>query len=348
MKRYLNYSKFVLTTIIFLLISFSYQNRQNIFNSSDTYFPYALTLLNGNILIVINDGIHFFDSLVETEETSKAKYFDSKIDSEADNDKTTFAQFSQDDGGYIMVLAKNIIYFFEAEGIFIYSIDLSESINGNYYNLLPYKKEGDYLHYVIFHLNTQEKNFTIHHFKFEISSHLNSKVISKEVSVILNNSQGAPNSISGGSCLFLLSSNKDILVCFYSVDFPIEFQSRAFDPQNEFEEIDEYAKYIFEGYSSRTTDFLIAKTNKDKEKAFILMLKGNKLYKMIFDFNGFSEQKEVIIEENLSFSIDFYKNRLVYFEQTEEFVYVSNTYAVPQIPLAIFNNDFTLKEKGKY
>jgi hypothetical protein len=74
MKRYLNYSKLVFTTIIFLLISFSYQNRENIFNSGDTYFPYALTLLNGNILLVINDGIHFFDSLVETEETSKVIY----------------------------------------------------------------------------------------------------------------------------------------------------------------------------------------------------------------------------------------------------------------------------------
>ena len=348
MKRYLNYSKLVFTTIIFLLISFSYQNRENIFNSGDTYFPYALTLLNGNILLVINDGIHFFDSLVEAEETSKVIYFDSKIESELDYDKTTFDQFSEDDGGYIMVLAMNKIYFFDNEGNYIYTIDLSDTINGNYYNLLPYKKEGNYLHYVIFHLNTEANNFIIHHFKFEISSHLNSKLISKEVSVIINYTQAAPNSISGGSCLFLLYSNKDILVCFYSVFYPTEFQSRAFDPQNEFEEIDEYAKYSFQGYNSPIADFLIAKTNKDKEKAFILTLRGNILYKMIFDFNDFPEQEQVIIEENLSFSTDFYKNRLVYFQQTEEFVYVSNTYAIPRIPVAIFNDDFTLKEKCKY
>ena len=98
--------------IFFSLIYFSNQDRENIFNESQTYFPYSLTLLNQNILLVINDGIHFFDSNLENEDITKKINFNSKLEQENDFQKTSIAQFSSEDGGYIMVLALNIIYFF--------------------------------------------------------------------------------------------------------------------------------------------------------------------------------------------------------------------------------------------
>ena len=47
--------------LIFLLINLSYQD-YNIFNSSPTFLPYSLTLLNEEKIVVINNGIHFIDS----------------------------------------------------------------------------------------------------------------------------------------------------------------------------------------------------------------------------------------------------------------------------------------------
>ena len=63
--------------------------------------------------------------------------------------RTTISQFDADNGGYLMVLANEIMYFFKHHGTLINKADLSGSINSTYYTLIPYKNEGNYLHYII-------------------------------------------------------------------------------------------------------------------------------------------------------------------------------------------------------
>ena len=66
MKNYFYKAKLIFDILI-ILISYSYQDKENILDSEQTLYPHSLTLLNKNILLIINDGIHFFDSNFENE-----------------------------------------------------------------------------------------------------------------------------------------------------------------------------------------------------------------------------------------------------------------------------------------
>ena len=136
--------KLILLLFLSLLI---YINANNVEFESLLY-PTTYTLLSHNIVIVASDGIRFFSSDM-TEDTTKKISFDNQIQSADENEKTVIDQFSANNGGYIMILVKDILYFFQNDGTFINSVDLTSSINGKHYYLIPYKVEGDYLDYLI-------------------------------------------------------------------------------------------------------------------------------------------------------------------------------------------------------
>ena len=76
-----------------------------------------------------------------------------KIESKEENSKTTISQFPANFGGYIFILVNDIIYFFNHDGTFINSVNITvniaDTINAKYYCLIPYKTENNYLHYLI-------------------------------------------------------------------------------------------------------------------------------------------------------------------------------------------------------
>ena len=84
---------FLFYIIISLLIYFSYQDIENVLNSTQTIIPYTLRLLNGNILLVINKGIYFLNSNLEIIDSSTNIIFESEL-SEGDANKVNFAQLS--------------------------------------------------------------------------------------------------------------------------------------------------------------------------------------------------------------------------------------------------------------
>ena len=64
--------------------------------------------------------------------------------------KTAISQFPANQGGYIIILVNEFIYFFRREGTHIGSIDLiSDLLNYKYYTLIPYKTENNFLYYLI-------------------------------------------------------------------------------------------------------------------------------------------------------------------------------------------------------
>ena len=86
----------------------------NCANGLNFSFPNSLTLNNGTNVLLVNDGIHFFDSSFTIEDSDKAYIFSNdgyKISSKDCYSKSEMTQFSEDDGNYIMILAMNIIYF---------------------------------------------------------------------------------------------------------------------------------------------------------------------------------------------------------------------------------------------
>ena len=188
------------------------------FECENLLYPSILTLLSRKLVLVSNNGIHFFDSNLDNEETNK--YIPINIELDTDNYKTAMEQFSEEYGGYILILVRNIIYFFDSNGNNIYSENLSEYLNGNYYCLIPYKKEGNYLYYIISYISATSYELILHHFIFELDSHSNQhQKLNFEVKVI--EGTNAPTQIIGVTCLFMINlANNKILTCFYGVSYP--------------------------------------------------------------------------------------------------------------------------------
>ena len=337
-------------SLILLIFLFFHLSNQDEINFSNMNFPSLLTLLNQNVIMLACDGIHFFNPTLTIEDSSRKIIFDDKITQNADYQKTAMVQFSQIDDGYILILVKDKMYYFNSEGDLLDSKELSSYISSEYYYLIPYKKQDNYLHYIISYKNA-EFNFTLSHFKYDITNNENEVIMQKKYNVSVQYNQNKnPSMFAGPSCMFMSpqSYDHDVLTCFYSTFYPTEIQSRSFDPDNNFEEIPEFFKAFFESTDSPCPNYVNAVTDDNKRKAFII-LNTQCVFILNFDFqNFFYGKKNDNIDKYCSLDTSFYRNKLIYFSQTHEYVFISSLYGNPNVPINIYNEDFSLKEKGYF
>ena len=329
--------------IIFLSIFLKIYNQDDE-SSSKLFLPNTLTLFNGDNVLLASDGIYFYNQTFSQEYTSKRINIngDKQILNLVNYAKSVLTQFSEEDGGYIMILAMNIIYFFESDGSLLDSTDLSVYINADYYSLIPYKKSDNCLHYILSQKNP-EFDFTINHFKFNINSHNNELILSKRVSVSINQEWPNLSAITGPSCLFLSISSFDhnLLVCFYALNQPYEIQSKTFDPSNDFEELTQFFKYYIDDLKAGFPLYLTALTNNLRIKAFIFLVRGDSCaYSLIFDLENlfYLHKKEDIVCE---IEPQYYRIKFAYFQSSESFIFIGVRWgANPPIPIMTLNNNF--------
>ena len=74
--------------------------------------------------MVASDGIHFFISNLDEDQDKKIN-FENQITTSEENDNVCIVQFSENDGGYIIILAMNILYFFYPDGTLINSFSFT-------------------------------------------------------------------------------------------------------------------------------------------------------------------------------------------------------------------------------
>ena len=89
---------------IFIFISFIVGSNQEQREIKSGLYPSVFTLLNQNILLFDNQGIHIYNSDLTNEDSTKKISFETNFTIANDNSKTTISQFSSQDGGDIMVL----------------------------------------------------------------------------------------------------------------------------------------------------------------------------------------------------------------------------------------------------
>ena len=142
----INISKLFIYIFLFQIKFIKSEGEEESKSISSISYPTAYTLSNQNIIMVASDGIHFYNSdLIEDED--KKILFEKEILLLSESEKTVIAQFSDEDGGYIMIIVNDTLYIFQENGTPITSIDLSNSINSIHYCLIPYKKENNFLLY---------------------------------------------------------------------------------------------------------------------------------------------------------------------------------------------------------
>ena len=117
-------------------------------------YPHSLLLHNGKLFIANIEGMFICDiNLTHTYNTYS--YNNKTVNSgniEVISKKTVIVQFPETNGN-IICLVEDTLYFFNSDGIylfmyFIQNIAFDEN-NNFYFNLLTYKKEGDYSHFII-------------------------------------------------------------------------------------------------------------------------------------------------------------------------------------------------------
>ena len=132
---YINISKLFIYIFLFQIKFIKSEGEEESIIISSVSYPTAYTLSNQNIVMVISDGIHFYNTDL-IEDNDKKILFEKEITLQSEFEKTTIAQFSEEDGGYIMIIVNDTLYFFQENGTPIKSLDLSNSISSIHYCLI--------------------------------------------------------------------------------------------------------------------------------------------------------------------------------------------------------------------
>ena len=343
----LNTNKICFLIEITLFLPIYLENEQNLIILDGVLFPSILTLFNQNIVIVRSDGIHFYTREL-VEDSTKTVFFEKNITDEIEGVKVEMVQFPEEDDGYIMILVGENIFFFESDGSIINNTNLNDIINDDKYSLIPYKKEGNDLFYVIVYNNVEVLIITL--FTFNIDSHENSVNITKNYDIYVQYYDPPTvkaNSLTGINCFFTKNTiiDYDILTCIYSTYFPTEIHVKSFDPNNDFMEIVELFNYYFKDINLPMIYGISAIIDLEKKNIFMICV-SEKSFRMTFNFDDFFSEPILIFDDD-SFVLapTIYKSKLYYFSQTNEYLFSSYIKLCTHLVMK-FNSDFTLKEKG--
>ena len=208
--------------------------------SSETEFNLIYSsifvLLDKTIVDVAKDGIHFFDGQLNIEDTSRFINFEVPLKSNDEIANISISQFSKESGEYLLILCRRLLYIFDKEHNLITNFNIDESIpenNERIKYIIAYKKEDEYLHYLIRY--SVDKYHHIEHYIFNLDSSNDENIF--EISKVINDDI-YPKSVY---CSFMtpLSSfgfDHNILNCFYvsEKDHKNYIISVSYDPDDIF------------------------------------------------------------------------------------------------------------------
>ena len=332
--------------IIELFIILTHANNQQLVPISSNINQKFFILHNHIIVIVLNDGIHFYNSDLTIEDNSKKILFPQNI-CLFENEKILIKQFPKEDGGYLMILVLDKIYFFKPDGSIMNSIYIPDISNSDNYCLTPYKKKNNDLYYIIAY--NKKQNFILKQFKFNINSFSNQIINSKIVDKIFQFYKSKiilTEQIKGLSCISMSHPkiNSDFLTCFYFVYFPLKIKVKTFDINNNFEQLKNFSNYL-NLIKFGNISYISTLTNEEKQKALIYFGNKNNNYLITFDYvNSFSKPKQII--NNSSNKIKLFYHKIFYVRQTNEFFLIFTTSDKCKIYFIIFNDDLNLRKQS--
>ena len=189
-------------------------------NSSLSYvsfsFPYALSLSNGNILVIHKTGITICDNLL-TKIIKNIKIFETseQIKTEASLSKITTTKMNN----YIISIINDKIHIFNDIGDLLFQNNtkiLSSSETAEYYTVISYKMQYDYYYYLIGFVDNKLLNFL--YYKYDSSTNKN---------YLISTSKGIKNKYNNYlyyieskalSCQYMIDNYQDkAIVCFFLV-----------------------------------------------------------------------------------------------------------------------------------
>ena len=201
----------------------------------ESKYPNSFTLNNGNILIIAQNGVYLFTKNDEQINTILSFTNDQEMISTIKNStKTTFLQLSNEEGGYVFCLIKDILYIFSNEMVLLHNFNLTKEINGEFYFLDLIKENNNFFDYIISFVDINSKALKIVYYQMDIETEKNTMINNTEVTYIASN--GDKNSLFSNavSCEIMKHSRiGQIYICFHENRVYNEIGATLFKPDSE-------------------------------------------------------------------------------------------------------------------
>ena len=235
--------KTIYNLIVLILFSFIkyIKCQKSIFNLTCKY-PHYFQLNNGYNLLCCSKGIYTYNFAFD--ELLFNHTFDIEINSEDEAQYIVIDQFSEDEGGNVIVLSQNKFYYLNNEGKFNFDANISLIHNNNnffYYSLVPYKINNDY-YFIVGMFNSSSQVF-LYNYKINSIDKVITKIEEITPDIKYSDSSGSPSLFYGIECKKMKSNKyENILVCFLVDVSKEKIMVYSFDINNKFEIISELSK----------------------------------------------------------------------------------------------------------
>ena len=131
----------------FLLLFLFFLNISEMISILQFTYPSAITLSNGNILIIEKDGIYICDQTMENIIKTVLSF---SLEDQMRNEDSLSKVVMKDKNGYIICLVNFKLFFFNREGTLLKMTDkLLSEYNPTYYSLTPIFVKNNYYYYTI-------------------------------------------------------------------------------------------------------------------------------------------------------------------------------------------------------
>ena len=304
-------------------------------------YPKAINLLNGNIFIIHETGIDIFDSSLSTKITGVITFDkDDKIIYD-DLSLIEITSFSESDNGYIIGIIKYKIYIFDKEGKNKYiSERILEELKGDYYTLIPIKKENNTYYYMVGFID-QDQCIQFLFFNYNDDNKTNNFI---KTEPIFDSTRTIQN--KGLSCQLMEHPSKGkILVCFFNFKdnknqntfslFLIEPETHEIITDEE----NENALFSLAPIDSNIKGIKSAVTFDYKKALVCFFLQSSEGFCTIYSINE-NSFSEYVKYSNLCRD-DYFAMSVSYIREKEEFIF-SCSNNLPTIKYTLFNKDLEL------
>ena len=329
---------------IYLLKLVSSKNSYSPKIKNEKIYPSVLSLKNGGLGLVQTDGIHFFNSNKE-EIFSKKINFDVPILSQTENEKISMSQITEEEQGYILIIVRNIIYFFQEDYVLIEKIKLDEITDAENIRIIPYKVKNELLFYIISYYDKNKKNlFGFNFYQFNLADKTNLLIKTKNIYSIKNNNGFKLIEIFGESCLFMMNtlSNEDILSCFFVFGYPHEIKAKTFALKDKLIEEENNYKFFLGNNEIKNLNIISAIPNQEKNESIIYYSINNNLYSIKFNFLKGFHDSNILSSPNIKLTEDFWQKESMKTHESKESIFSSRLYlAYCKSYLIFFNSNFT-------
>ena len=331
-EKYFSIKLFIFLILIKTIIQEELLTGTIYIDSINYNLPTSLTLINGNIIIVNQNGLVLYNSTFGNE------YYIKRFQFDLNSLKTiVLDQYDSNDNEYILTLINSEINLLTKNGYLFsgYSFS-SDGLTGQLYNLVPYKiKDDNILVYVFSVKNETSINFYLYNYFLS----------SKSKTLIASNNYFINGNFYDMCCLLMYTDfNQDLITCFYSniINEKNYLNIFSLDLNNNLTEI---KNYTISYETNNICDLLLAKSDEKKSKIFLFCSKIAADY-FIFDINKIKLTEISKINPDCDYSLK-QKYKFYYFIQTEEFIFACNNNK-SDFHIYNFDENFSLKSHKNY